>query len=140
MDTLRIGAIRYKNIDWLCLGKTPGAAAQDGRPKKKEKGGFLHLLPHGKTLTLPAFAKIMAESPLTGAFSMVMLSVIASITSNPALEMIAASATLNLTSNNVVGAMSVQFEHNESPSRFGWPTSYLCIHYSIDLGKCKMAK
>ena len=39
MDTLKTGAIRYKNIDWLRLGETPGAAAQDGRPKK-EKAGF----------------------------------------------------------------------------------------------------
>ena len=120
--------------------RTPGAAGVDGRLKKKKKGGFLHLLSHRETLTLPTFAKIMTKSPLTGAFSMVMLSVIASITSNPVLEMIAASATLDLTSNDVVGAMSVQFEHNKSPSRIGWPTSYLCIHYSIDLGKCKMAK
>ena len=32
MDTLRIGAIRYKNIDWLRLGEMPGAAGVDGRP------------------------------------------------------------------------------------------------------------
>ena len=30
--------------------------------------------------------------------------------------------------------------HNKSPSRIGWPTSYLCIHYTKNLGKCKMAK
>ena len=123
----------------FALAKRRGPQPRTGG-QKKEKGGFLHLLSHRETLTFPALAKIMTESPLTGAFSMVMLSVIASITSNPALEMIAASATLNLTSNDVVGAMSVQFEHNESPSRIGWPTSYLCIHYSIDLGKYKMAK
>lgn len=40
MDTLRIGAIRYKNIDWLRLGETPGAAGVDGRLKKKKKAGF----------------------------------------------------------------------------------------------------
>ena len=40
MDTLRIGAIRYKNIDWLCLGETPGAAAQDGRRKDIKKWQF----------------------------------------------------------------------------------------------------
>ena len=34
MDTLRIGAIRYKNIDGLCLGETPVAAGVDGRRKK----------------------------------------------------------------------------------------------------------
>jgi hypothetical protein len=41
MDTLRIGAIRYKNIDWLCLGKTPGAAGVDGRRKGIKKVAVL---------------------------------------------------------------------------------------------------
>jgi len=44
MDTLRIGAIRYKNIDWLRLGETPGAAGEDGWPSNNGEGRIFSAL------------------------------------------------------------------------------------------------
>jgi hypothetical protein len=134
MDTLRIDAIRYKNIDWLCLGKTPGGAAQDGRPKK-EKSGFPRLsliVNHWLTIQIemiPAGHSISAETHVLdldqGHDTHGVITVIHVVGSG-------------LFANFLDGNDSTL--HNKSPSRIGWPTSYLCIHYTKDSGKCKMAK
>ena len=135
MDTLRIGAIRYKNIDWLCLGKTPGAAGVDGRLKKKEKSGFPRLslvVNHWFTIQIemiPAGYAIPAEAHV--------LDLDQSHDAHGVITVIHVVGS-GLLADFLDGNDSTL--HNKSPSRIGWPTSYLCIHYSIDLGKCKMAK
>ena len=135
MDTLRIGAIRYKNIDWLCLGETPGAAGVDGRLKKKEKSGFprlslivnhwltiqIEMIPAG--YAIPAEAHVLDLNQGHDAHGVIAV-----------IHVIGGGCFANFFNGNDSTL------HSNSPSRIGWPTSYLCIHYSIDLGKCKMAK
>jgi hypothetical protein len=130
MGTWRISTIRYKNIDCLRLPETPGAAGEDGRLIKKRKGGFPRLsfeVNHRFTIQMemiPSGYAISAETHV--------LDIDQSHDAHGVITVIHVVGS-GLFADFLNGNDST-LHHNNSPSHIGWPTTYLCIDYTTDLG------